>query len=59
MWGVCVLQLYSEYAEAYELFECKLAIVHCAGHFDPTLVETLWREIIDKGLSMWKDVVIK
>ena len=37
------------------LAECKLAIVHCAGHYDPTLIETLWREIIDRGKTpVWK-----
>ena len=41
--------LYGEYADPYELSECKLAIVHCAGHFDPTLVESLWREIVQNG----------
>ncbi|CAI8052459.1 Nuclear pore complex protein Nup155 [Geodia barretti] len=39
--------LYGEYADTFELSECKLAIVHCAGHYDPTLIESLWREIID------------
>ena len=42
-------QLYGDFADAFSLAECKLAIVHCAGHYDPTLIETLWRDIIDKG----------
>ena len=42
-------QLYGDFADAFALAECKLAIVHCAGHYDPTLIETLWRDIIDKG----------
>ena len=42
--------LYGEYADTFELSECKLAIVHCAGHYDPTLIESLWREIIDGGI---------
>ena len=44
-----LLQLYGDFAEIFCLWECKLAIVHCAGHYDPTLIETLWREIINKG----------
>lgn len=44
--------LYSEFAEPFELPECKLAIVHCAGYYDPALVETLWRDIIDKELEV-------
>ena len=43
-------QLYGEFADPLGLAECQLAIVHCAGHHDPTLIETLWRNIIDKGV---------
>ena len=46
---VLVWQLYGDFAEPYQLSKCKLAIIHCAGHCDPTLVEALWTEIIDKG----------
>ena len=42
-------QLYGDFAEPFELSECKLSIIHCAGHYDPTLVESMWSEIIDKG----------
>ena len=45
---VCA-QLYGDYADQFDLSECKLAIVHCAGHHDPALVEALWREIVDQG----------
>ncbi|EDO30041.1 predicted protein, partial [Nematostella vectensis] len=48
---VDVTTLYGEYADLFSLAECKLAIVHCAGHYEPTLIETLWREIIDKELK--------
>ena len=44
-----ITKLYGDFAEPYQLAECKLAIVHCAGHFDPTLIESLWREIITNG----------
>ncbi len=48
-----ITKLYGDFAEPFELAECKLAIVHCAGHYDPTLVESLWRDIIDNGVSVW------
>ena len=41
--------LYGDFAEPFGLAKSKLAIVHCAGHYDPTLVESLWRDIIDNG----------
>ena len=48
--NVCVLQLYGEFAEVFDLYECKLAIVHCAGHEDAALVDSLWQNIINKGV---------
>ena len=44
-----ITKLYGDFADPFGLAECKLAIVHCAGHFDPTLIESLWRDIIDNG----------
>ena len=44
-----ITQLYEHFAEKFDLAESKLAIVHCAGHYDPTLIESLWREIIERG----------
>jgi len=29
-----ISQLYSDFAEPYQLWECQLAILHCAGHPD-------------------------
>ncbi len=34
----------------FDLPEMKLAIVRCAGHSDATVIEQLWKEIIEKGL---------
>ncbi|OXB79178.1 UNVERIFIED_CONTAM: hypothetical protein H355_006637 [Colinus virginianus] len=42
------MDLYGEFADPFKLSECKLAIIHCAGHSDPILVQTLWQEIIEK-----------
>ncbi|XP_060092043.1 nuclear pore complex protein Nup155 [Heteronotia binoei] len=46
-----ITKLYGEFADPFKLSECKLAIIHCAGHSDPILVQTLWQEIIEKALS--------
>ena len=39
-----------EIAEKYNLPELQLAIVVAANHFDPGLVETFWKNILDKLL---------
>ncbi|CAG9783700.1 unnamed protein product [Diatraea saccharalis] len=41
-----ITQLYEEYADRYNLWECKLAIVQCSGHNDPLLVENIWSNIL-------------
>ncbi|XP_057289225.1 nuclear pore complex protein Nup155 isoform X1 [Pezoporus wallicus] len=46
-----ITRLYGEFADPFKLSECKLAIIHCAGHSDPILVQTLWQEIVEKELS--------
>jgi len=44
--------LYGEFAEVFALDECKLAIIHCAGHEDTALVDALWHSIISKGMCL-------
>ena len=51
MFFLSPLQLYGEFAEVFDLYECKLAIVHCAGHEDAALVDSLWQNIINKGVQ--------
>ncbi|XP_030048906.1 nuclear pore complex protein Nup155 [Microcaecilia unicolor] len=46
-----ITKLYGEFADPFKLSECKLAIIHCAGHSDPILVQTLWQEIIERELN--------
>ncbi|XP_028042298.1 nuclear pore complex protein Nup154 [Bombyx mandarina] len=41
-----ITQLYEEYADRYNLWECKLAIVQCSGHNDALLVENIWSNIL-------------
>ena len=35
----------------YQLWECKLAILQCAGHPDPMLVNSIWASIIEQQVS--------
>ncbi|KAK5879013.1 hypothetical protein CesoFtcFv8_024365 [Champsocephalus esox] len=46
-----ITKLYGEFADHFKLSECKLAIIHCAGHSDPILVHSLWQEIMEKEMA--------
>ncbi|XP_077271412.1 nuclear pore complex protein Nup154 isoform X2 [Temnothorax americanus] len=46
-----ITQLYEEYAEPLQLWECKLAIIHCSGHQDDMLIKGIWTNIIDNELE--------
>ncbi|XP_052257804.1 nuclear pore complex protein Nup155-like [Dreissena polymorpha] len=46
-----ITMLYEDFADRFNLSECKLAIVHCAGLYDSALIENLWQNIIDKELE--------
>uniref|UniRef100_A0A4W5M4I7 Nuclear pore complex protein Nup155 n=1 Tax=Hucho hucho TaxID=62062 RepID=A0A4W5M4I7_9TELE len=46
-----ITKLYGEFADHFRLSECKLAIIHCAGHSDPILVHSLWQEVMEKELD--------
>ncbi|PIK56013.1 putative nuclear pore complex protein, partial [Apostichopus japonicus] len=43
-----ITRLYGDFADRFDLSECKLAIVFSAGHSDLELVQSLWKEILDK-----------
>src|SRR5699024_1091266 len=45
-----VTTLYQDFAEPFQLFECQLKILHCAGHEDVNLIENIWQNILDKEL---------
>ena len=45
-----VTTLYRDFAEPFQLYECQLKILHCAGHEDLNLIENIWRNIIEKEL---------
>ncbi|XP_075151882.1 nuclear pore complex protein Nup154 isoform X2 [Haematobia irritans] len=41
-----ITQLYENYADRYNLWECKLTILNCSHHNDPLLIESVWNQII-------------
>lgn len=41
-----ITQLYTEFAEPFELWECKLTILNCSHHNDPLLIESVWSQIL-------------
>lgn len=43
-------QLYQNYAQKFNLYDCQLAILKCGNHYDPSLIEKLWKSIIDSVL---------
>ncbi|XP_077378853.1 nuclear pore complex protein Nup155-like isoform X2 [Festucalex cinctus] len=57
--GICQLnlelmditKLFREYVDHFRLSECKLALIHCMGHPDSTLVHSTWEDIIEKELE--------
>ncbi|KAL3869881.1 hypothetical protein ACJMK2_042508 [Sinanodonta woodiana] len=52
-----ISMLYEDFAVRFDLSECQLAIVHCAGVYDSALVENLWQNIVDKEMSATKGSV--
>lgn len=44
--------MYEEFAEPFELWECKLAIMHCSGHNDASLIQNIWRNIIKSEANL-------
>lgn len=51
-----VTQLYEQFAEPLGLWECKLAILHCAGHYDAALVSNVWLNIISNEVKKLSSV---
>ncbi|XP_055386049.1 nuclear pore complex protein Nup154 [Condylostylus longicornis] len=44
-------QLYSDFAEPFELWECKLTILNCSHHNEPLLIESVWSNILNKAVD--------
>ncbi|XP_036320971.1 nuclear pore complex protein Nup154 [Rhagoletis pomonella] len=45
-----ITQLYQQFADPFDLWECKLTILNCSHHNDPLLIETVWSQIINKAV---------
>ncbi|OTF78434.1 nuclear pore complex protein nup155-like protein, partial [Euroglyphus maynei] len=54
-----VTSLYQDFAEPFQLYECQLKILHCAGHDDISLIENIWRNILDKELRSIRTVDVQ
>lgn len=46
-----VSELYTLFATPYDLSKCKLSIIRCSGHLDSQLVQSLWKQVLNKELS--------
>ncbi|XP_076674265.1 nuclear pore complex protein Nup154 isoform X2 [Andrena cerasifolii] len=46
-----ITKLYEQYADPLQLWECKLAIIHCSGHQDAMLIQEIWTNIISNELK--------
>eukprot|EP00794_Sanderia_malayensis_P007706 gene7706-8543_t len=47
-----ISQLYGDFADRFDLLDCKLQILHCAGYQDQALVENIWEQIIQRALRV-------
>ncbi|RZC41057.1 nuclear pore complex protein Nup155 [Asbolus verrucosus] len=45
-----ISQLYENFADPLELWECQLAIIDCAGYTDENLIEKIWRSILRREI---------
>lgn len=43
--------LYTKFAEPFELWECKLKILNASHHNDPLLIELVWTKILEQELE--------
>ncbi|XP_023298970.2 nuclear pore complex protein Nup154 [Lucilia cuprina] len=46
-----ITQLYENFADPFDLWECKLTILNCSHHNDPLLIESVWGQIINKSVE--------
>ncbi|XP_024084605.1 nuclear pore complex protein Nup154 isoform X1 [Cimex lectularius] len=46
-----ITELFEDFAEPFQLWECKLTILNCAGHDDQELIKSIWNEIIKYELD--------
>jgi nuclear pore complex protein Nup155 len=53
------IQLYQEYALAFDLPEMKLLCLHVSEHQDENLIRPIWNQIVDESRCSICCVVIK
>ncbi|EDV98990.1 GH13295 [Drosophila grimshawi] len=46
-----ITQLYQNFADPFELWECQLSILNCSNHNDPLLIESVWGNIINNAVD--------
>lgn len=46
-----ITQLYQNFAEPFDLWECQLSILNCSNHNDPLLIESVWGNIINSAVE--------
>ncbi|KAH8377789.1 hypothetical protein KR093_007134, partial [Drosophila rubida] len=46
-----ITQLYQNFAERFDLWECQLSILNCSNHNDPLLIESVWGNIINSAVD--------
>ncbi|KAL9930126.1 nuclear pore complex protein Nup154 isoform 1-T2 [Glossina fuscipes fuscipes] len=46
-----ITQLYENFADPFNLWECKLTILNCSHHNDPLLIESVWGKIINEAVE--------
>ncbi|XP_020807415.1 nuclear pore complex protein Nup155 [Drosophila serrata] len=46
-----ITQLYTHFAEPFNLWECQLSILNCSHHNDPLLIESVWGNIINSTVE--------
>lgn len=44
-------QLYSDFAENFDMWESQLVILNCSHHNEPRLINSVWSHILDKELD--------
>lgn len=46
-----ITQLYQNFADPFNLWECKLTILNCSHHNDMLLIESVWSQIINQAVD--------
>ncbi|XP_055921871.1 nuclear pore complex protein Nup154 [Eupeodes corollae] len=46
-----ITQLYQNFADPFDLWECKLTILNCSHHNDPLLIESVWGQILNNAVE--------